>query len=781
MDSLPSPPPVPPAAASRPGRPSLRARLAERLRRAGRRTVRALVSEGHGLALLILAGMTWAAFADVQPLPRMRVAVFDQFQRLKPREAAEAQVLVVDIDERSLAELGQWPWPRTTVGQIVETVMAGGAKVFGFDALFSEPDRLSPPRFADTVPGLDADLAERLRRMPSNDQLFGELLKRNRAVLGVFASFDPNAYGPKPARGKVGVKNGDLPGLKSYLVDPWRSYIGNIEEIETQATGRGLIVVPPEEDSRVRRVALLGAVGDDLYPTLGFEMLRIGTNAVSTLVRMHDARTGFQGISDVVLQGARVIVPTDPNGRVWPHFAHWNRERYISALDIHSGQVDPSRFRDKYVILGASAQGLRDIRSSPVDDAMPGVELHAQLIESILSGSLLTRPEWAVRAERLLPAATGLVMILGMAFVGATWTFPMFLAIAGMGFSGSWYLFEEQRVLMDATWPVTTAFVVYLFLTYVRFTNEEKSRRYIKNTFGFFLSPALVEKLAGDPSQMKLGGELKELTILFSDVRGFTSISEVLTAEQLTTFMNRYLTPMTDIAQANGAYIDKYIGDAVMAFWNAPLNDPDHAANACRTVLQMRARLAALNEELRSEFQPLFEAQGKSYPGIAIGMGLNSGDCVVGNMGSTQKFNYSVLGDAVNLASRLEGQTKGYGVDIIIGETTRAAAPDFAALEADLIRVKGKRAAVRIFTLAGGPDTAAEPGFAALAQQHAAMLACYRAQDWDGAEALLAEAAEGAARYGVAGLHALYAKRIADYRQEPPPAAWDGVYTATTK
>jgi len=315
--------------------------------------------------------------------------------------------------------------------------------------------------------------------------------------------------------------------------------------------------------------------------------------------------------------------------------------------------------------------------------------------------------------------------------------------------------------------------VLTTLLVYFR---TERERQQVRSAFGRYLAPALVERLAADPSRLKLGGELRPMTLLFSDIRGFTGISERFDAEGLTNFMNRYLTPMTEVVLENGGTVDKYIGDAVMAFWNAPLDNPEHAKSACRAALAMLEQLKLLNAELKDEA----EKAGREHIKINIGIGLNSAVCCVGNMGSQQRFDYSVLGDGVNLASRLEGQTKAYGVATLIGEETRSLASEFAAIEVDLVRVKGKTAPARVFTLLGGPERAQTDAFRALEALQAGFLVAYRAAQWDAAERALAQLRE-AGGAELAGLCAVYAERIAEFRKDPPLAGWDGVYVAETK
>jgi adenylate cyclase len=309
----------------------------------------------------------------------------------------------------------------------------------------------------------------------------------------------------------------------------------------------------------------------------------------------------------------------------------------------------------------------------------------------------------------------------------------------------------------------------------ISFLRTEGEKRFIRSAFSRYMSPVLVEQLTKDPKRLQLGGEMRELTILFSDIRGFTKISEALNPQALTRLINNYLTPMTWIVMDQKGFIDKYIGDCIVAFWNAPLDDPSHVPNAVRSALRMREKLRELNAAWRKEA----EAEGRKFIKIKTGLGLNTGDCCVGNLGSEQRFDYSVLGDAVNTAARLEGLTKGYGIDLIIGESTASQAGDFALLEIDQVKVKGRATPLHIYTVLGDEAFAATPEFAAIRDRQAAMLNAYRRQDWDGAAAALAECRLLAPT--LEGLHEVFSARIAEYSVAPPPADWDGVYVARTK
>ncbi|MBM3542867.1 MAG: CHASE2 domain-containing protein, partial [Alphaproteobacteria bacterium] len=430
----------------------------------------------------------------------------------------------------------------------------------------------------------------------------------------------------------------------------------------------------------------------------------------------------------------------------------------------------------KILFVGTSAAGLKALHATPLNPTAAGVEVHAELVEQILAGTHLERPDFADGLEAVYLLVVGLALVFLLPRVGPRWS--GFLGAGGIAvaFGASWFAFSHWRWLLDPVFPSLTIAAIYVVETGIIFLKTESERRWVKSAFARYLSPAVVSRLAEHPQKLALGGEMREMTILFSDVRDFTRRAEKLDAHGLTRFINRYLTPMSEIVLANQGTIDKYIGDAIMAFWNAPLDDKDHAANACRTVLAMRAALARLNDTWAAEAG----AEGAAFEPVRIGMGLNTGSCVVGNMGSDQRFDYSVLGDDVNLASRLEGQSKTYGLDNVVSEATLRAAPGFAALEVDLLRVKGRGQPVRVFTLVGEAGLADDPAFAALAGHHGRMLAAYRARDWAGAEAALADC-RAAAGPGLDALYGLYASRLEDARANPPCPEWDGVYTAQDK
>lgn len=739
--------------------------------RAGR-MMRAVFGKGRGWALLLLVALLTLRYHDPHVIQLMRVKTFDVYQKLAPREVTQRPVTIVDLDERSLQEVGQWPWPRTTVADLVDRLTALGAVVIGFDIVFSEPDRTSPAVVQASMPGLDDATRQRLLAMPSNDDVLAAAVARSRVVMGHSVRNDAMPAPHDAPRPSVALLGGEGEDVAAKL-EQHGGLVRNLSVLDVAAAGRGVFNTTSEVDGLVRRVPMMVTVDKALYPSLSVEMLRVATGTQTTLVKAR----GPEGVEGVVV--ARNLIRTDDMGRVWVYFSHMDPDKYVPAVDVLSGAVDPARIAGKLVIIGTSAVGLLDIKSSPLDSFLPGVEVHAQIIENILGGQQLWRPRHAEGLELTSIIAVGLGIIVLVPLVRARWS----ALVAGLGvtvmFGYSWYAFDTRLELYDPVYPAVAALLLYMYLTYVGYTAEEAQKRQVRQAFGQYLSPALVERLASDPSHLKLGGEMRDMTMMFCDVRGFTTISELFDAEGLTRLINRFLTPMTDIIMERRGTIDKYMGDCIMAFWNAPLDDADHARHACQSALAMIDSLKGLNDRLEAEAKE----EGRRHVPLNIGIGLNSGIVCVGNMGSEQRFDYSVLGDNVNLASRLEGQSKTYGVTVVLGEHTAAQAPDYALLELDLIKVKGKTEAVRIFALLGDPALAASQGFLALREKHDRFLAAYRGQRWQEARDLMADLRRDGASIGLHldGLYDLFDERIGAYEATPPGDQWDGVFVATSK
>ncbi|SED40475.1 CHASE2 domain-containing protein [Bradyrhizobium erythrophlei] len=720
----------------------------------------------------LLIGIAALRIADPAPIQELRVRTFDTFQVIEPRQKTARPVTIVDIDEKSLADprLGQWPWPRTRLADIVINLTRLGAVVIAFDAVFSEPDRLNPDIAADTFSSLDEEMRARLRQLPSNDSILADAIKNSRVVLG--ESGGPNVRADL---------NEKLPvtGLAMLGEEPQRfmfqfpGLLRNVPVLEEAAAGRGLFTIRPERDGIVRRVPMMMVAQGITMPSLTFEMLRVAGGSGTILIKADKA-----GIQSLGIKG--FAIPTDLYGQLWIHYARRDPSIYVSAVDVLDGRVPPDRIAGKLILIGTSSVGLNDIKTTPVTPAMPGVEVHAQVLESALTGDVVSQPNYGIGIEFFAALIMGLLVIAFAPKFG-----PITLVVVGGMFASvltgtSWYFYSQHRLLIDFTYPLMSTTAIYLTLIFSAFVREQQQRRQIRSQFVQYMSPALVEQLAQSPERLVLGGEEREMTIMFSDMRGFTTISETYKRDPqgLTALMNRFLTPLTNAILARKGYIDKYMGDAIMAFWNAPLDDKQHQLNACDAALDMLEHVGDLNRKREQEAQD----GGHVYVPLNIGVGLNTGTCVVGNMGSDLKFNYSVLGDSVNLAARLEGQSKEYGFPIIVGSKTALAVKEkFAILELDFIMVKGKKEPEVIYAIAGREDVAGSGRFQRLRNLTIEMLACYRSRDWDGALAAIERGRKTDEAQTLQYLYRLYEARIRAFQKEPPPDDWDGAFALTTK
>ena len=722
------------------------------------------------MCLALLIGLAALRIADPAPVEELRVRTFDSFQRIDPRVKTARPVTIVDIDEASLAKLGQFPWPRTRIADLITGLTRLGAVVIAFDIVFSEPDRLNPDVAADTFRDLDEETRSRLRALPSNDQILADAMRRSRVVLGesglpqVQSEFDKSL----PLTGLAML--GEEP--QPFMLE-WPGLLRNVPLLEAAAAGRGLFTIWPERDGIVRRVPVMMLAQGATMPSLSFEMLRVATGTDTIFIKSDQA-----GIKSIGVKGFQI--PTDRNGQLWVHFAHHDPRILVSALDVIEGKVAPEKIKGQLVLIGTSAVGLNDNKTTPVDPSMPGVEIHAQVIESALTRAVLTQPNYGIAVELCAAILFGILVIAFAPLFGPITLVAVGALFATLLIGTSWYFYTQHRLLIDFTYPLLSTTSIYLTLIFTSFVREQRQRKQIRTAFAQYMSPALVEQLAQSPEKLVLGGEEREMTIMFSDVRGFTSISESYKNDPqgLTALMNRFLTPLTNAILERKGYIDKYMGDAIMAFWNAPLDDREHQLNACEAAVDMLERIDVLNKQRE------FEAKegGHVYIPLNVGVGLNTGTCVVGNMGSDLRFDYSVLGDSVNLASRLEGQSKEYGFPIIVGSRTALAAREkFAILELDFIMVKGKKEPEVIYAIAGRADTAHSARFQRLRNLTIEMLACYRNRDWEGALAAIERGRRTDEARSLELLYNLYEARILGYQKNPPPEDWNGAFALLTK
>ncbi len=731
------------------------------------------------VALLVLLGALALRIADPSAVSRLRDFAFDSYQRIEPRTYnPETPVRIVDIDEAALQEYGQWPWPRTIVARLVDKLTEKGAVVVAFDAVFAEPDRSSISRMVrDLVAFTDPETVQKLAAaVQDNDKVLADAMAQSRVVTGF--GFDVKGTG-KPPRTFHGVAfAGDQP---SQFLPQQGGTVKSIDILEAAAKGNGS--VNTDVDSIViRRVPMMFRVAgyEGLFPALSIEALRVAQEASTYLIKSSGAsgeisfgeKTGI-----VAIRTGNLEVPTDARGRLIVYDTGHKEERFISARAVLKDEVPAEKIEGNVFFVGTSAIGLKDLRNTPVQDAVPGVELHAQLAEQMLEQKFLSRPDYADGAEFLYLAAIGLLLVVLLPRLSAGKMSVVATVFIGVGLAVPWFAYSKHQLLFDPIYPPVTFAAIYVVGTALAFMRTERERAEIRGAFGMYLSPDLVEQLARNPSLLQLGGELREITVMFTDVRGFTTISEQFDPHGLTRFMNRFLTPMTDLILGLKGTIDKYMGDAIMAFWNAPLPVERHAARACDAALAMQARLAELNQEWKAEA----EAEGRKHIPVNIGVGLNTGPASVGNFGSTQRFTYSCLGDDVNLASRLEGQCKTYGVGIIIGRKTREEVEDYATLEIDLITVKGKTEPERVFALLGDAAVAQSSGYRALRECQDEFLRLYRGSAFAEALEMIATCQAAAEAAGWRQTYYDMMRGRLDALIDDSPVDWKGVYVAKDK
>ena len=712
----------------------------------------------------------------------LETASLDLRFRLRGPVAPGGEIATVMVDDASLAALGRWPLSRHLFARALRRIDAAGARVIVFDLLFAEPDQpvaadlreaarqAAAALPADSAPGLRAGLDRLAGDDPDGD--FAAAMRESGKVLLPLAF----AFTGKPAPAPPGLEGQFYQRLDPSAVPPLfplqpRSAVMPLAPFVAASAGLGHVNIAYDEDGAPRYDYLALPYDGEFMPSLP-------VRAAAAYLGVAWGDVGLALGDGVSIGPARV--PTDPAMRLVVNYrGPRGTIPTYPFVDLIQGRVPAAALRDRIVLVGASFIGIADTNPAPFGNTpLPGTERMANIIDSILQRDFIREspPPWPV-------AAIGLVALLALATGVAAALVPTRLALAaGLAPLAAWSAGAQFAFVRGLWLPVVEPLIalaaaavgVLLF----RYGFVDRQRRQIHSAFRHYLAPDLVNALAAHPERLRLGGETREISVMFADIRGFTTISEGYKAnpEGLSRLINRgFLSPMTQTILARRGTIDKYIGDCVMAFWNAPLGDPRHADRACETALAMVEELGRVNRRLAAEAA----AEGREFQPLAVGIGINTGECVVGNMGSDERFAYTAMGDAVNLASRLEGQTKTYHVAIVIGEATRAAAPSWAALELDLIAVKGRQEAVRVYALMGDAELAARSHFRALEARHRAMLAAYRAQDWPAAETALAACRGRDARLD--GLYDLYAERIQFYRVNPPGPEWDGVFIAETK
>ena len=731
------------------------------------------------VVLLLLLGHA-ARFYQLGFIDRLDAIIYDAKVRLTMPQSLDERVVILDIDEKSLGEIGRWPWGRDRVSHLVKKLFdQHGITLLGFDVVFAEPDESSGLKVLDALSRSELkDSAQYqaalqgLRPQLDHDGRFAEMLKGRPVVLGYYFS----------GRGD-GVSSGALPPPvlpegsftgHSIPFTVWANYGGNLAEFQKAAISGGHFNPLVDFDGISRRVPLLAEYKGQYYEALSLAMVRllIGQPKVVPWFpedRWFSAR-GYQGMEAIDLPTARgtMRIPVDENvAALIPYRGYQGSYRYYSIADILADRIKPGELKGKIALIGTTAPGLLDLRATPVGEAYPGVEIHANLITGMLDGAIKLKPPYVLGAEVVLLLLAGLAMVLLLPLLSplratlASLVVLLFVVTVNFVF---WHYGNLVLPLGSSILMVLALFA--LNMSYGYFV-ESRSKRQFTELFGQYVPPELVEEMSRNPESYSMDGRKAELTVLFSDIRGFTTISEGLGPDELTRLMNEYLSAMTEVVRKNRGTLDKYIGDAIMAFWGAPVSDAQHARQAVVTAMQMQAALPAVNK--------VFAAKG--WPEIKIGVGVNTGEMTVGDMGSVVRKAYTVMGDAVNLGSRLEGITKQYGVGILVGEGARKAIKDIVFREVDRVQVKGKEEPIVIYEPIGlegevGKALQEEIKLWNQALRH------YRAQEWDQVEVALLNLTRMAPERG---LYGKYMERIAQLRKDPPEAGWKGVWKFDTK
>ena len=709
---------------------------------------------------------------QLAPMQRVEAWLYDVWLQRTAPAGSDDRIAILDIDEASLKSVGRWPWSRDTLAALVDKLFDHySVAAVGFDVVFAEPD---------TSSGLDS-----LQQLANSDlagsREFQTALKKLTPQLDYDARF-AQALAGRPislgyyfiAEGYGDAKSGSLPppslplGAFSPLqpgLPPATGYGANLPVFQDAAQSAGFFNMRADEDGTARKMQMVAPFGEGYFQSLSTSTLRVAFGGDSLVAGVQKNSLLGQNYAAPWVEVGGIRLPLSADGTVYVPYRAGSPFPYISAAQVLAGKAPRAQLENRIVLLGSTAPGLTDLRVTPFSNVFPGVEIHAHLLAGILDGTTRSTPPWAADVQLVA------VLLLGGVLTGVLLRFgPVIGLVTSMGllafvvaaYAAAWSRFWV--VPMAA--PVVTVLGLYALNTAYGFFAETRNKRQITKLFGQYVPPELAAEMSHDPAHYTMEGQSRDMTVLFSDIRGFTNFSETLSPAELSEVLNAYLSTMTHLVQHQRGTIDKYIGDAIMAFWNAPVDLSDHAARAVQTALDMQAALPQLNQE--------FAARG--WPDVQIGIGINTGRMSVGNMGSEFRMSYTVMGDAVNVGSRLEGITKEYGIGILVTQPTVEADPVHAFMKIDEVRVKGKATPVAIYEPLG-----AKMGLDEAVKQQAAdfevAFSHYQAQDWDAAESALRNLNAHTTRK----LYAIYLGRIALFRAEPPPANWNGVFVYTTK
>lgn len=726
------------------------------------------------LSIFLVHVLKWQEW---ELIDRFENIAYDFRLLLTMPETPDDRIVIVEIDEKSLAAEGRWPWPRDKVAKLVDQLVDHyGVALVAFDVAFAEPEEASALTLLDELSksaGSNAELQksyEQLRPRYDHDGILARSFRGRNIILGVFFSNEGDSVpgqsaGAAPApmfpRGSFTGRN--IPFVKAT------GYASNLAQLQAEAFATGHLMALPDSDGLVRRVPMIYEYDGNYYEPLSMAVAR-------NVLGVKRAIPGYPGESRAgrshsVLEWLDLgnhRIPVDARASALiPYRGAKGSFPYVSATDVLSGSAPAPGLKDKIVLVGATASGLLDLRATPVQADYPGVEVHANMIVGILDGSIKENPAYLLGAEFLLVLALGLLMALLLPVLNPIWAALTTLFLLGAIVVANLIVWHYGNFVFPLAASVLTILALFLFNMWYAYFFEARGKRQLAGLFGEYVPPELVEEMSQNPESFTLESQNRELTVLFSDVRDFTTISEGLGAGELSQLMNEYLSAMTRVIYDHRGTVDKYIGDAIMAFWGAPIGDANHARHAVYSALGMISQVRVLSQDFR----------GRGWPELHVGIGINTGDMNVGNMGSRYRRAYTVLGDGVNLGSRLEGLTKSYGVSIIVSRATRDAVPELAYRELDRVRVKGRDKPVGIYEPLG-PREAVGDKLRDELEFYREALKLYRAQQWELAELQFVNLSK---RSPKRALYRLYIERINQFRQFPPPTDWDGVYTHMQK
>lgn len=724
------------------------------------------------LIALVLAGHA-ARFFQFGLINQLDAIAYDAKLRLTMPRQVDDRVVILDIDEKSLAEVGRWPWDRRRMAELVGKLFDRyGISLLGVDIVFAEPDDSSGLKTLEALARTefrnDAAFVARLDELRPRldyDRLFARALEGRPVILGYYLSnrSEGTATGalPEPV-----LPAGTFAG-RNIPFTSWTNHGGNLPEFQRSALGAGHFNPMVDFDGISRRVPMIAEYKGSYYEALSLAMVRalLGSpKVVPGYPQESVVSRGYTAMEWIELPTARgtLRIPVDENAAALiPYRGAQGSFPYYSLADVLAERIAPERLRGKIALIGTTAPGLLDLRATPVSGAYPGVEIHANLITGMLDGRILQKPLYVVGADVVTTAAAGLVMVFLLPLLSPLRATLVTVLVLALLIAINLAFWQFGGLVLPVSGALLLTFLLFaLNMSYGYFV-ESRAKRQFTDLFGQYVPPELVEEMSRDPESYSMEGRSAELSVLFSDVRGFTTISESLEPKQLAALMNEYLGAMTAVIRAQRGTLDKYIGDAIMAFWGAPVEDPEHARRAVVAALGMQEALDGVNRA--------FAARG--WPQLRIGVGVNTGQMTVGDMGSAVRKSYTVMGDAVNLGSRLEGLTKKYGVGILVGEDTRKTVRDIVFREVDRVRVKGKEEPVAIFEPIGPEASVGKAQHEELKLWHQA-LRLYRNQAWDQAELTLLNLTRIAP---ACRLYNYYTERVAALRKAPPGSGWNGV------